>query len=128
MVSQTSGTAVVISNSIDITDRAARLLGTLASFAISGATTTLAGNVNISLGAGVFARLKSCIITTAAGGGTRTLQVNGGQPTSKSAIASTTTADLLDRELLVTGTAGSDIAISAGAAGDTWVATRERVV
>jgi hypothetical protein len=144
MVARTSGTAVVISNAIDVTDRAARvlgqtstgsvtdvtdraarLLGKPASFAVGTSTVNAAGNVSTLLGsAGQVWIIKTALITTAAGGSNRSLSSIGQPAGSKTVAPSSTAGDLLDREVSVVG--NGSILITNGAAGDTYYLTAEQ--
>ncbi len=135
MVSRTSGTAVVISNSIDVTDRTGRILGQTTTgsvtkptaFAVVAATNFVAGNVNISLGAGTHWIIKSSIIVTSAAAGNRELNNPTGVISSK-LIGPSVTGDLLDREIALPGTAGTDLNVAGGVAGDSWTTSRLQVV
>jgi hypothetical protein len=128
MVARTSGTAVVISNSIDVTDRAARLLGKAALSIIGTTQVSLAGNVTLSFGNGVTAILKTCTITTNATAGNRQLGTGVGNIASKLVGPTTGAGDLLDRELPLTSVGGVDLQITGGLAGDTWITTRIQVI
>jgi hypothetical protein len=113
---------------VDITDRAARLLGTLASFTIGSTFVSLAGNVGKALTSGQVFRVKSVVVVTNATVGNRTL-TSGGLLVSAKVAAAGSTVDLLDRELILTGTGSTaDISIGGGLAGDSWTATLERIL
>jgi hypothetical protein len=116
----------VISNAIDVTDRAARLLGVPASFAIGTAQQGLAGNVSFTPAAGQSVRIKIANISTAAGGGNRIIRVALAVVSSKTAAGGLSNVDLLDRELVSNSGLSTDILN--GASGDTWTILTERIV
>jgi hypothetical protein len=126
MVSRTSGTAVVISNAIDVTDRAARLLGVPTSFAVSGTYTgSMTGTATVAIAAANVVRIKAGICTTNATAGSRQLGIGVRPISSKIVAAGSSNADLLDREITVSG---QTLVIVNGLAGDTWWLLYETVV
>lgn len=113
---------------VDITDRAGRLLGTLAGFTISATFVSLAGNVGKAIPSGQVWRVKTVTVVTNATAGNRTL-TSGGLLVSSKTVPASTTGNLLDGELVLTGTgATTDISIGGGLAGDSWTATTERIL
>ncbi len=98
--------------------------GSITQTIVAAFISTLAGNTVVSLGAGVVWLFKTAIITTDATVANRRVGAGTNLFSSKVVAASQTGADLLDREVVVTGSAGIDFQVINGAAGDTWWATR----
>jgi hypothetical protein len=114
--------------SVDVTDRAARLLGTPASFANDAQLLSKAGNVGIAFTSGQVWRIKSAFTTNAATGSNRQL-TSAGLTVSSKTVAPSATGPLLDTELTIKGTGGTtDLALGNGIAADTWTVTAERIV
>ncbi len=130
MVTQNSVAVTVIAPGgvVDVSDRATRLLGTPASFAVGSQLNSTAGNVSFNVPPGQNGILKSAVITTNATVANRGLQLNATSVATKLVAASQTNADLIDRELAVTGVGNNTISVVAGQAGDTWVITYLRLI
>ncbi len=100
----------------DVTDRAGRLIGKPTTAGSGAVLLQMAGNGSTLLnGPGI---IKSVHITTSAVVATRSLRLATFPVSSKTAVASQTNIDLLDREVAVPS-AGANLTIANGDVGDT---------
>ena len=102
--------------------------GQLVSVVLATSVLNQAGNVTNNLTAGQIWRLKSSVVTTDATVINRIQQVRNANIASKTATATQTRIDLLDREVVFTAVGTNfDVSLSGGVAGDTNVLTLERL-